>query len=167
MGWLFSCTSRSGFGVLLLFSVILLSSPCSPPALGFSIFQHPSCSGLPPSLFSCSCCPQPHPPPFEMAVADRSAWQRCVPPHAVHPQQPPAFAHPVSPSPLVQGPTPAPTRSVSAHPAPHPGIAFSHSQIPRATGVLGTITRAPTSASTGGTQRWVTQTGGSHGSLIG
>lgn len=33
-------------GVLLLFSVVLSCSPCSPPALGFSIFQHPSCSGL-------------------------------------------------------------------------------------------------------------------------
>lgn len=58
--------------------------------------------------------------PSEMAVADRSAWQRCVPPHAVHPQQPPALGHPMSPSPLGQGPVPAPTPGLTAAPSAHP-----------------------------------------------
>lgn len=106
-------------GVLLLFSVILSSSPCSPPALGLSIFQHPSCSGLSPSLPSRSGRPQPHPSPPK--------WLWLTGAHgsgASHPTQSilssPSLGHPMSPSALGQSPVPAPTPGLTAAPSAHP-----------------------------------------------
>lgn len=129
--------------------------------------------------------------PSEMAVADRSAWQRCIPPHAVHPQQsipwPPhvpitpgagsrSCTHPwahsstqhppqdaVCPPPALYQPT---QRHIQASVSPifkSPSPETQGSRVPSPEQPHS----PPTTASRGGTQRWVTQAGGSHGSLVG